>query len=146
MIAPSSGLQNGYSVITLSARDGTDIADATSLLLTLVGCETNTGATWYQYPNTAVSFPPRSGMNITLKGDWGAGPVKVEGIGATVILPFPASQVRVWPLTASGARQANEIAVYPTDAADAGLGVAIGLAKFTVSSAFSTLWYEIEVN
>ncbi|HSI07967.1 MAG TPA: carbohydrate binding domain-containing protein [Rariglobus sp.] len=146
VIAPSSGLQNGYSVITLGARNGTGIADATSLLLTLVGCETNTSATWYQYPNTVVSFPPRAGINVTLKGNWGTGPVKVEGIGATVILPRPASQVRVWPLTASGARQANEIAVFATDAADAGLGVATGLAKFTVSSAFSTLWYEIEVN
>ncbi len=135
-VNPGATFASNLAGVSLTALDGmASMLTARKLILTAVGAQTNTGQNYYQYPSTVVAFPPPLNIQLTSKNEWGTAPSIVEGVPATVTLPFPPSNVRVWSLTTSGARVASVTVV------DSG-----GKAQFAVGSTFTALQYEIEVD
>ena len=134
-ITPGSTLMNGFSTIAVTALDGASIASAQKILITALGTQYNTGAQFYQYPNTPITFPPSMEINLTLRNQWGTSPTNVEGIPATVILPCAYTNTSVWALDTSGARKTS-LAVTNNG----------GFASFTIDPTYQTLWYEVQVN
>jgi len=97
---------------------------------------TSTGAGWRTHPNTLVTFPPPSGSNLTLQQEWGNAPFRAEGVGATIVLPYPAARVRVWALDGTGAH-GRELPV----AAVAGGAQ----ASITIQAGYKAIWYEAQI-
>jgi hypothetical protein len=133
-IAPADSGQNGFSVLALSVMKGDSFGNASQILLTALGTQQNTGQLWYQYPSTALSFPPAEDVSITSRDQWGSAPSLCEGISGTVTLPYAPSAVQVWALTATGARGT----ALPVSASS-------GSAQFTIAPASQALWYELAV-
>jgi hypothetical protein len=133
VITPGATLQNGFSAIAITAMDGTSFSSATKLVLTALGTEQNTGMTWYSYPSTPAVFPPAENVNVTAKDQWGNAPSLVEGIAATIVVPYAFDKVKVWSLSNTGTRVA-ELAVTNSN----------GKAGFTISSASNAVWYEVQ--
>jgi len=135
-VRPKMTLQQGFAVIGVTAMDASTMANATRIVITAVGTGTSTGAGWRTHPNTPLTFPPPSGINLTLQRDWGTAPFRAEGVGATITLPFPAGRVRLWALDGTGAH-AREL---PVAAAAGG-----AQASVTIQPGYKALWYEAQV-
>lgn len=135
-VSAVSGLLAGdYAMLSLSSHDGLPLTATASALLTLLGTQRNTGSTYYQYPNTPISFPPSKGINVTLRNQWGTGPVQVEGVSATVTLAYAPSDVQVYALLPDGSRG--------TALPITNVG---GQAQVQLGAAYSTLFYEVAVS
>ncbi len=78
-------------------------------------------------------IPPSAGVDITF-AEPGNAPTVAEGIAARIHLPYPASQVRVHALDATGAPKAE----VPVTAERGG-------AAFEIDAAQRTIWYQVEV-
>jgi hypothetical protein len=125
---------NDYAVISLSSHDGLPLTATASALLTVLGCQRNIGSTLYNYPNTPISFPPAKGALITLRDQWGTGPVQVEGVSATVALGYNPADVQVFALNPDGSRGVS------LPVSNVG-----GLAQVVVGPAYQCLEYEVAV-
>ena len=133
---PGMGLQGGYNVVALTAMDGmVALSQAREIVLTALGAQRNTGQGFYTYPSTPIAWPPPEGTQLTSRNDWGSSPALVEGVPASMTLPFPPANVRVWALSNTGARGA---AVTVNNSG--------GKAQFAISEANAALWYEIQVD
>ncbi len=132
-ITPGASLQP-FSAIAVTALDGVSFSSAQKILVTALGCQKNTGDSWYTYPNTLTSFPPPHGAQVTLKNQWGTSPSMVEGVNAVITLPSDSALTTVWALDNTGARKTT---VTVTDAG--------GFAQFGISPAYQAVWYEVEV-
>lgn len=132
-ITPGTSLQP-FSAIALTALDGNSFASAQKILVTALGCQKNTGDSWYTYPDTPIAFPPPHGAQVTLRNQWGTAPSMVEGVNALITLPSDPAFTTVWALDNTGARKTT---VTVTDAG--------GFAQFGISPAYQAVWYEVEV-
>ncbi len=138
-IHPKMTMQQGFAVIGVSSMDAVSIGTAMKLVITAVGTGTSTGAAWLMHPSTPIvptAFPPPEGINLTHGQQWGRAPFQVEGIGATITLPFPATRVHVWALDATGAR-ARDVPITATPGG--------GAAVVTIQPDYKALWYEVQV-
>lgn len=134
-ITPGAALAGGFSSIAVSALDGNSFASATRILVTALGTQQNTGASFYTYPNTPVTFPPAMNTNVTLRNQWGNSPALPEGIPAVITLPCAFADTSVWALNATGAR-ASLVPVVNSG----------GFASFIIAPSCAALWYEVEVS
>jgi hypothetical protein len=126
-------MQNGFSVIAVSALDTPDVSTSGRLLVTAIGTGGNTGASWYTYPQTLVPFPPAEGVRVTHRREWGSAPFLAEGIPATLTVRGAGGAPSVWALDPVGGRRT----AVPVQQVDGGI-------RFDIGPAYRTLWYEIE--
>jgi hypothetical protein len=125
-VEPGSTRQNGFSVITLTVKQGRLAAQVTEnvqLLITATGHVQNTNWGWEDLGDNRV----------TVRDNWGTAPTLVEGIPARITLPMPAGSVQAWALDERGARKAS----VPI-ARDAN-----GRAVIQIGPQYRTLWYEV---
>ncbi|MCE5299759.1 MAG: CIA30 family protein [Spirochaetia bacterium] len=134
IIRPLASMQNWASISVTLKQGATLASGAQKMLVTAAGFSMNTGMEYRLYPsNSAAGAPPSADANINVSA-WGTAPVLTEGIGADIVIPYPYRNVKVYSLDATGARVlslpvANES----------------GNAKFSISDARQTIWYEVEV-
>jgi len=133
-ITAGTGLQNGFSSIALSAKDSGSMEASTKILVTALGAQHNTGAQWYEYPDTPVSFPPAEGINLTHRNQWGSAPSLVEGVEANIILPSAYENTTVYALDNTGARKTTVTVVNEGS-----------FASFNIHPNYESLWYEVSV-
>jgi hypothetical protein len=131
---PQSSLQN-WVAVSMTLLQGESLATgARKILVSAHGLVQNTGLVWAYYPSNALAgFPPPADVNLTLTG-WGAAPVQAEGVQCEFVLPYSPRQVTVFALDAAGERKS---AIPVSEEA--------GGARFQISSAARTLWYEVSV-
>jgi hypothetical protein len=110
---------SGWSFISLTSS-GSSLGAPGRWLLAAVGRDENTGLEW----NTS---------HTSVDNHWGTAPTLVEGVPASLSLPFAAPLVRVWALDGSGARDHQ----VPVDGARR--------ASITIGPQDRTFWYEIEI-
>jgi hypothetical protein len=123
IIEPGATMQEGWSVITVSAMEG-DFSNAPCrLLITATGDCENTRMGWKNARKSSVGR------------DWGEAPSLVEGIPARLTLPFAAERVSVWSLDERGERKTR----LPVQTADNGHGGVV------IGPQWRTIWYEIAV-
>lgn len=126
IVEPGNTRQNGFSVITLTVKQGTfssQLRQPTQVLITATGYVQNTDWGWEELGDNRV----------TLRTNWGRAPSLVEGISARITLPMPAIAVRVYALDEQGRRKAIVPVVR-------GMG---GRAVFEIGARYRTLWYEV---
>jgi len=126
VIEPGSTRQNGFSVITLTVRQGAlsaQVTQTTQLLITATGYVQNTGWGWEELGDNRV----------TVRDNWGTAPTLVEGIPARITLPMPAGAVQVYALDERGARKAK----MPVSRDSSGRAV------IQIGAQYQTLWYEV---
>jgi hypothetical protein len=113
-----------WATVSLTLQQGsfTQPAGAAKLLMVLTGNTENTGMMWTDANHTSV------GKN------WGKSPTIIEVIPATIDLPFPSVNTRVWALDETGQRK-TQLNVDDID----------GKARIILNGATATLWYEVEV-
>lgn len=117
-IAP--GLTNqDWTAITLTSMSGSDSVLAGRVLLTATGSSVNTGMV---FDDTHTIY------------NWGKGPVLVEGVPATIVLPVKNENVRVWALDEVGNLKT---ALKVIDNGD-------GRARIDIDERYKTVWYMIE--
>ncbi len=109
-----------FAALVLSPKDGRPAERSRSLLLTAVGRVENAGMTWNR-------------ERTSLGRGWGKGPVRAEGVVATIALKTQARRVSVHALDTRGKRQ-GQVEVRLKDAQ----------ATFRIGPVHRTLWYEIE--
>lgn len=127
-VEPGSTRQNGFSVITLTVKQGTLSPNPTqtvNLLITATGYVQNTGWGWEDLGDNRV----------TVRNNWGTAPSLVEGIPARIILPMPAGMVQAWALDGRGARKARLPVSSDSN----------GRAVIEIGPQYQTLWYEVNV-
>jgi hypothetical protein len=118
MLAPGEGLQDGWSVIVLTAMDEA----RRRWLLTATGYAENTGMAWKNADKNSV------GRN------WGGAPSRVEGVTARLTWTTVPERMQAWALDERGQRgRALPIATEP------------GRASIQIGPEWKTLWYEIEL-
>ncbi|MCS7253819.1 MAG: carbohydrate binding domain-containing protein [Armatimonadota bacterium] len=131
-IEPSQTMQDGWSVITLTAIDG----DFETLrkgkvplraIITATGYAENKNMGWKE----VAGYPPKSSVGRR----WGEPPSLVEGVGARITIPVNASRVEVWALDERGQRKAK----LPVQADSSGNTI------ITIDAQWQTLWYEVVV-
>lgn len=125
-VEPSNTRQNGFSVITLTVKQGTLSANPTQsvqLLITATGYVQNTNWGWQELGDNRV----------TVRNNWGTAPSLVEGIPARITLPMPASMVQAWALDGRGVRKAR----LPVSSDGSGRAV------IQIGPQYQTLWYEV---
>lgn len=125
-VEPGNTRQNGFSVITLTVKQGrlsTNPTQTVQVLITATGYAQNTGWGWQDLGNNRV----------TVGNNWGTAPSLVEGIPARITVPMPASAVQAWALDERGARKAK----LPVSS-DSG-----GRAVIELGAQYRTLWYEV---
>jgi hypothetical protein len=138
-IRPKTTVQQGFAVVSVTTMDALSITNATRLVITAVGAGTATGAAWLMHPNVPlapIAFPPPEGINLTQQKEWGSAPFRVEGIGATITLPFPASRVHVWALDNTGAH----VRELPVAIVQGGAH-----ASVTIQPGYKALWYDVQI-
>ncbi len=129
VVTPGATMQGtNWAALTLFVTDGAGFQSANSrVLITAVGYVDNHRMLWK--PGMGPTNSPASvGTN------WGKAPTLMESVPATITLPSPAGQVRVWALDGRGDRKT---AVPVTDAA--------GRASFTIGREFESPWYEVAI-
>jgi hypothetical protein len=117
-VVPGATMQD-WATITLTVIDGAAWETARKILITATGYAGNADMRWKDAAKTSV------GRN------WGNGPSVVEGIPATITLPF-SPRGKVWALDPRGQRQA----AVPVKMNGDRLTLEIGPAQ-------QTLWYEL---
>ncbi|MCS6830662.1 MAG: hypothetical protein NZ749_08460, partial [bacterium] len=126
VIEPGNTRQNGFSVITLTVKQGTlasAVTQTTQLLITATGTVQNTGWGWEELGDNRV----------TVRDNWGTAPTLVEGIPARITLPMPADAVQVYALGERGERKAR----LPVSSDSSGRAV------IQIGAQYQTLWYEV---
>jgi hypothetical protein len=123
VIEPGATAQDGWSTVTVTAKDGPIGAGPTRLLVMATGTAENTDMKWTSTTHDSV------GRN------WGRAPSLVEGVPARLTLPAPAGRVKAWALDERGQRR-DELPVQ--DGGNDRAAVALG-------PQWRTLWYEVEV-
>ncbi len=123
VVEPGPTLQEGWSLITLTAMEGEGVGLPGRLLITATGYVENTKMGWKNPEKTTVGK------------DWGEAPSRVEGIPARILLTGPARGTAAWALDECGQRRVP----VPLQA-DSGGGTAVVLGP-----RYRTLWYEVEV-
>ncbi len=126
VVEPGNTRQNGFSVITLTVKQGTLSANPSQtvqMLVTATGYVQNTGWGWEELGDNRV----------TVRNNWGSAPSLVEGIPARITLPMPASMVQAWALDERGARKTR----VPVTADSQGRAV------IQIGAQYRTLWYEV---
>src|SRR5208282_2166798 len=93
VIEPGNTSQDGWSVLTLTAMEGS-LEGPGRLLVTATGSAENTDMKW------------KSPARDSVGRNWGKAPSLVEGVPARIILPVPAARVHVWVLDERGQRGA----------------------------------------
>ena len=120
-IEPGEGIQEGWSAITVTARN--DAGAPARWLVTATGYAENTGMKWKNAEKSSVGRA------------WGAAPSRVEGVPATLTFAAPATGVEAWSLDERGQR-AETLKISAT---------ADGRASLKIGPAQRTLWYEVVV-
>jgi len=134
IIRPLSSMQNWSSIMMSVAQGGTFASGAEKIFITAAGFSSNTGVNYRLYPSGAsAGFPPAANADINTSS-FGSGPTITEGIGAEFVLPYPSANVKVYSLDNTGAR------ILSLPVSDES-----GNAKFQISDAHKTLWYEAEI-
>lgn len=126
LIEPGNARQNGFSVVTLTVRQGVpapQVTQTVQMLITATGYVQNTGWGWEELGDNRV----------TVRDNWGTAPTLVEGIPARIILPMPAGAVQAYALDERGARKAK--LPVGRDAS--------GRAVIQIGAQYQTLWYEV---
>lgn len=126
LVEPGNTRQSGFSVITLTVKQGalsSQVTQTTQLLITATGYVQNTNWGWEELGDNRV----------TVRDNWGTPPTLVEGIPARITLPMPASAVQAYALDERGARKAK----LPVSS-DSG-----GRAVIQIGAQYRTLWYEV---
>lgn len=116
-----------WATVSLVSRNASGFGESgqpANLLLTATGLMQNTG----------MEITRVNKREITMGDKWGHGPVLMEGIPATLVLPSPAEKTHCYALDPHGNRKADVSVV----AAATGSTIAIG-------PQYETIWYEIEV-
>ncbi len=119
VIEPGQGVQDGWSAITLTAKN--PAGAPTRWLVTATGYAENTGMKWKSAEHSSVGRA------------WGAAPSRVEGVPATLTFAAPAASLEAWALDERGQRQ-EALKVNAT---------ADGRAMLQIGPAQKTLWYEV---
>ncbi len=126
VVEPGNTRQNGFSVITLTVKQGAfsaQVTQQTQVLITATGYVQNTDWGWEELGDNRV----------TVRENWGRAPSLVEGIPARITLPLPASAVQVYALDERGGRKAR-VSVGRDST---------GRAVFEIGAQYRTLWYEV---
>jgi len=126
LVEPGNTRQSGFSVITLTVKQGalsSQVTQTTQLLITATGYVQNTNWGWEELGDNRV----------TVRDNWGTPPTLVEGIPARITLPMPAGAVQAYALDERGARKAK----LPVSS-DSG-----GRAVIQIGAQYRTLWYEV---
>lgn len=126
IVEPGNTRQNGFSVISLTVKQGGFAprpTTPTSVLITATGYVQNTGWGWRELGDNRV----------TLGENWGTAPTLVEGIPARITLPMPANTVEAYALDERGARK-SRIPVSRDSS---------GRAVLQIGAQYQTLWYEV---
>lgn len=126
VVEPGDTRQNGFSVITLTVKQGSfssQITQQTQVSITATGYVQNTDWGWEELGDNRV----------TVRNNWGRAPSLVEGIPARITLPMPASGVPVYALDERGGRKARVPVGRDTT----------GRAVFEIGAQYRTLWYEV---
>jgi hypothetical protein len=116
-----------WATVSLVSRQATGFGESgrkASILLAATGVSENKGMT----------IERLGGNAITIRDKWGAGPVCVEGIPATVTLPADATKVKCFALDPHGDRK-REVAVEKVK----------GGARIVLRPEYETVWYELDV-
>lgn len=113
--------RRGFSALSLSLVEGTSFSGNARAILTAVGEVANTGMIW-------------NAARTSVGSSWGGPPTLIEHVPATITLPRPASEVRVFALDGRGQRM-EELAV-TGDASSAVVKIGAGVP---------TLWYEVDL-
>jgi hypothetical protein len=121
VIDPGDTLQDGWSVITITAMEGL-IAGPGKLLVTTTGTVENTGMGW------------KSDKKDSVGSRWGRAPSLVEGVPVRLTLPAAASRVRAWILDERGQRRAPLRVQAKGDQ-----------ALIVLAPEYRSLWYEIAI-
>ncbi|GAB6166386.1 hypothetical protein JCM19992_23860 [Thermostilla marina] len=114
----------GWSTISLTVIDGKGFGGPGRILLAATGVVQNRGATLEDLGND----------RITLRRNWGEGPVLCEGVPVEITLPAAGERVAVYPLDENGKRR-EPIAIRSEN----------GTAVILAGPKYKTLWYEIEI-
>jgi hypothetical protein len=122
VIEPDRTMQDGWSVVTLTAREGELARGPARLFVTATGHVENTAMGW------------KSAVRDSVGHDWGRAPSLVEGVPARITLPRPAAGTKAWVLDERGQRK-GPLSVE---------GDAKGQAVLKLGPQSHTLWYEIE--
>lgn len=128
-----------HAALTFTELRGPAVKDPTRhYLLCALGTVVNSKTRYFvkekdQY--TETEFPPPKDAIVSVNKQWGEEPTLVEGIGAEIILPYPAAGVVVRPLDQTGAPRTAKV---PVTAAG-------GNAKFVISDSYKTIWYQVDV-
>ena len=123
-LAPKPNRQ-GWAAITLTAVDGRDFKAPGRIVIAATGYAQNTGMRWKNATKESVGR------------DWGKAPSLVEGIGAKIELPVPASRLKAWALDECGQRR-SEVPVKPGAPGES-------VASLEIGPKYNTLWYEVDV-
>ncbi len=114
----------GWSTISLTVLEGEGFRGPARILLAATGAVQNQGA----------KFEDLGNDRITLRRNWGDGPVLCEGVPMELTLPVPAERVTLYPLDENGVRRDPIAAERAGDA-----------AVVRPDPKYKTLWYEIEI-
>jgi len=138
VVEPGASLQNGWSVITLTAVEG-DLRTKNRLLITASGYIENTGMAWHPAEGSTIQCVTSDSTDTTCQrggAKWGTYPTLVEGIPAVITLPMPAAGVHAWTLDQRGQRKAP--LTVNSDVS--------GNAVLALGSELQTIWYEVSYN
>lgn len=116
--------RTGAATISAVCIDGEDLSSPGRVLIAASGIARNTGA---------VLEDVGTGR-ITLRKNWGQGPVLCEGIAAAVYLPVPPERVSAYPLDGNGKRLAPLPGVLNN-----------GKTLLRLTPEHRTLWYEVVI-
>ncbi len=117
-----------WATVSLVSRNATGFGESNrpaNLLLASTGVLQNQGMTIEEVSDT----------HITIPGDWGEGPVCVEGIPAVVTLPADPAKVHCFALDPRGDRK-KKIRVEKAER---------GGTRLVLSPDYETVWYEIDI-
>ncbi len=118
-----------WATVSLASRNATGFGGSgkpANILLAATGLAENKGMVIEQV----------NAQEITMRDQWGTGPVCVEGIPATITLPSAPSQTRCFALDPSGSRKQS----VPVESGEAGGSTIILKAEY------ETVWYEITIS
>jgi hypothetical protein len=122
-LEPGTGLQEGWSAITLTALDTAPERRPVRWLVTATGYAENTGMLWKNAEKTSVGR------------DWGRAPSRVEGVPVMITWAAPAAQLAAWALDERGQRRQS---IPLEEAGQTRTRVRLG-------PQWQTVWYEIVV-
>ena len=116
-ITTGATMQN-WATINVTVIDGDDFKTARRILITATGYAENTDMHW-------------NAEHTSVGRDWGKEPSRVEGIAATIALPF-SSNAKAWALDERGQRK-TEVPLHSAD----------GKTRLEILPDHQTLWWEV---